>query len=110
MNLAIIRTAKRFHGWFMRCVRCRGRKEIFKVNGAYCLSDNGGKKVTCPCCSGAGEMPMLEVQDSVYTAEVVPLKPEDEFNKEFDQSVKETEKKLKELKKPKKRAAKKKAK
>lgn len=38
------------------CVRCRGAKKMYKVGSAYSMIDCGGEKVTCPLCSGTGQM------------------------------------------------------
>lgn len=44
----------------IRCVRCKGRKKLFKVHGAYSMTNTGGTEVTCPMCNGLGKMKTLE--------------------------------------------------
>lgn len=41
-------------GSMIRCVRCKGRKKIFKMNGAYSLINTGGVEIECPMCLGNG--------------------------------------------------------
>lgn len=43
-----------------RCMRCKGRKKIYKVAGAYSYVDTGGVEITCPLCLGAGEIKTLK--------------------------------------------------
>lgn len=43
-----------------KCMRCHGRKEIYKVGGAYSFLDTGGVKVKCPMCNGEGTIKTLE--------------------------------------------------
>lgn len=38
----------------VRCVRCKGRKKMYKVQGAYSQTNTGGKEVDCPMCMGEG--------------------------------------------------------
>jgi len=45
----------------VRCLRCSGRKQLYKMGGAYSLIDTGGTKVDCPLCMGAGVIKPLEV-------------------------------------------------
>lgn len=40
----------------VRCVRCKGRKKMYKVQGVYSNINTGGKEVDCPMCMGAGLM------------------------------------------------------
>lgn len=54
---------------YQRCPRCSGRKDIYKLGGAYSLIDTGGVKVKCPMCLGEGEIKDLatrakEIKDS----------------------------------------------
>ena len=44
----------------MRCMRCKGRKKLFKVNSGYTYTNTGGIEVACPLCLGKGEIPPLE--------------------------------------------------
>ena len=46
----------------IRCVRCCGRKKLYKIATAYSNIDNGGIKVDCPLCLGEGKIePFAEV-------------------------------------------------
>lgn len=44
----------------IRCMRCRGRKQIYKVGSGYSFVDMGGLKVDCPMCKGEGMIESLE--------------------------------------------------
>lgn len=47
-------------GETIRCVRCKGRKKMFKVNSAYSITNTGGVEVQCPICLGTGCTKPLE--------------------------------------------------
>ena len=40
----------------VKCIRCKGRKKMYKVQGAYSHTNTGGKEVDCPMCMGEGFM------------------------------------------------------
>ena len=42
------------------CVRCRGRKELYKVANIYSYTNTGGVKTKCPLCLGSGEMKSID--------------------------------------------------
>ena len=44
----------------MRCMRCRGRKTVFKVGSGYSHTNTGGVEVDCPMCLGDGKVNTLE--------------------------------------------------
>lgn len=44
---------------YMRCPRCRGLKQMYKIGGGYSSVDCGGIKVDCPMCLGEGEVKTL---------------------------------------------------
>lgn len=44
----------------IRCVRCKGRKKMFKVNSIYSEINTGGIEVQCPMCLGNGVTKSLE--------------------------------------------------
>jgi len=44
----------------INCMRCKGRKILYKVGGAYSFLDTGGILVNCPMCSGEGKIKSLE--------------------------------------------------
>lgn len=45
---------------FRRCIRCKGRKKMFKVRGAYTHANTGGVEVDCPMCLGEGTIKTIE--------------------------------------------------
>lgn len=47
-------------GELIKCVRCEGRKKIFKVNSGYSHVNTGGIEIQCPMCLGNGEIKTLE--------------------------------------------------
>jgi hypothetical protein len=38
----------------IRCVRCKGRKKLFKMGSIYSYTNTGGIEVKCPMCLGEG--------------------------------------------------------
>jgi phage FluMu protein Com len=44
----------------IRCVRCKGRKKLFKMNNGYSYTNTGGVEVKCPLCLGEGFTKPLE--------------------------------------------------
>ncbi len=44
----------------MRCLRCKGRKKLYKKMNNYSYIDTGGSLVDCPLCLGAGEIKSIE--------------------------------------------------
>jgi phage FluMu protein Com len=47
-------------GALIRCVRCKGRKKLFKINGIYSYTNTGGVEIQCPMCLGNGSTKSLE--------------------------------------------------
>ena len=47
-------------GSMIRCVRCKGRKKLFKINGIYSYTNTGGVEIQCPMCLGTGSTKSLE--------------------------------------------------
>jgi hypothetical protein len=47
-------------GAMIRCVRCKGRKKLFKFNGIYNYTNTGGVEIQCPMCLGEGVTKSLE--------------------------------------------------
>lgn len=47
-------------GAMIRCVRCKGRKKLFKINGIYSYTNTGGVEIQCPMCLGNGFTKSLE--------------------------------------------------
>ena len=55
----------------IRCVRCDGRKKVFKINNGYTLVSMGAPEVVCPLCMGDGMMPN-------HISTIIEKLPEDE--------------------------------
>lgn len=47
-------------GDMIKCVRCEGRKKIYKVNSVYSHVNTGGIEIQCPMCLGNGSIKTLE--------------------------------------------------
>ena len=57
-----------------RCFRCGGRKKIYKVGAGYSMTDMGGVEVTCPLCSGEGNInPPVVVKKRKSRAKYAPV-------------------------------------
>lgn len=56
----------------VRCMRCYGRKKIYKIMGGYSHANTGGKEVDCPMCLGEGKI--LKLEDALRKVE--QMKPE----------------------------------
>lgn len=41
----------------MRCPRCKGRKQMYKMRSIYSHTNTGGVEVDCPMCLGEGKVP-----------------------------------------------------
>lgn len=44
----------------MKCIRCKGRKKIYKIMGGYSYINTGGILSDCPMCLGKGIVKTLE--------------------------------------------------
>lgn len=44
----------------MLCMRCYGRKELYKVGSCYSHTNTGGVLTKCPLCLGAGKIKKIE--------------------------------------------------
>lgn len=42
------------------CLRCRGRKKLYKVRSIYSYTNTGGILVNCPMCCGVGKVKPIE--------------------------------------------------
>ena len=51
----------------MYCVRCEGRKKIYKNGGGWSWIDTGGVKMNCPLCCGSGEQPIPDAKKKRVT-------------------------------------------
>lgn len=43
-----------------RCIRCNGRKQMYKLNNTYTHANFGGALVNCPMCAGKGIIKTLD--------------------------------------------------
>lgn len=60
----------------IRCPRCRGIKNMYKIRNGYCATNCGGELVKCPCCLGDGVIePLEEMVSKVELTETKPTKP-----------------------------------
>lgn len=44
----------------MLCMRCEGRKRIYKVGSVYSFTNTGGSLVDCPMCLAVGKVKKIE--------------------------------------------------
>jgi len=44
------------------CIRCRGRKKLYKGMGGFCFDNMGGTLSTCPMCLGEGKISKVPKQ------------------------------------------------
>lgn len=42
------------------CIRCKGRKTLYKLGGGYTFTNMGGKEVKCPMCLGEGKIKSMD--------------------------------------------------
>jgi hypothetical protein len=73
------------NGTQIRCCRCKGRKNLYKMNNGYTHINMGAPLVDCPMCLGTGVMKPFE-----YAKE--EIKEEAEKIREKRKSVKDDEK------------------
>lgn len=52
--------AKDYDPQMQVCMRCEGRKKIYKVGSIYSHQDTGGVQVDCPLCLGKGKVKVLD--------------------------------------------------
>lgn len=67
------------------CMRCRGRKKLFRLGttNVYSFTDSGGVLVTCPMCQGNGTVKTLQaamLDDSTILTEIEPIENEAKSN------------------------------
>lgn len=53
-----------------RCMRCDGRKKMYKTGTAYNHTNTGGVLVDCPLCLGKGTIPKLLEQVETFKQEI----------------------------------------
>ena len=54
----------------IRCMRCHGRKKLYKIMSGYSHINSGGVEVDCPLCLGKGEIKSLEHVSEEITEQV----------------------------------------
>lgn len=59
-----------------RCIRCDGRKKMYKTGGIYNHTNTGGVLVDCPLCLGKGKIPKLPDEMRMIIDD--PHKPSDD--------------------------------
>ena len=69
----------------VRCVRCSGRKQVYKVGGIYTLQNTGGVLVTCPLCNGEGKFIPFE---NLKKIENIETKISEEIKSEKKEEIK----------------------
>lgn len=75
-------------GKTIRCVRCKGRKKLFKVGQVYSYTNTGGVEINCPMCLGEG----LTASLSDAIEEVKKLNIKNKKEKDFHNDDKPIEK------------------
>lgn len=46
------------------CLRCRGRKKMYKMGSGYSTENTGGPHVNCPLCLGVGKIKKLSQEET----------------------------------------------
>jgi hypothetical protein len=59
------------------CVRCRGRKKVFKINSVYSIENTGGKEIDCPMCLGTGYNKPIE--EEIEEIKAINIKNKKDF-------------------------------
>jgi len=75
----------------IRCVRCKGRRKLFKMNSVYSYTNTGGVQVECPLCLGTGYTKPLEeaiAEAKEATSKHKLHKPKDEDCKDAENTRK----------------------
>jgi len=78
-----------------RCIRCHGRKKLYKAMGGWCFDNSGGELKDCPLCLGAGVIDVIPPEDITLVCQMADLEEKDYEQKEKrprKKSKKESEK------------------
>ena len=62
-----------------RCIRCRGRKKLYKIKGGWSLENSGGTLSDCPLCLGAGLID--KVPSAIIEEKIADLKEKEGVKK-----------------------------
>lgn len=54
----------------MICMRCKGRKKVYRIMGGYSHVNSGGVEIECPMCNGTGKHKTLEAATEELTNKV----------------------------------------
>lgn len=79
-------------GAMIRCVRCKGRKKLFKINGIYSYTNTGGVEIQCPMCLGNGVTKSLEEATEEIKKEVEKVEKGRKSDKTKERDLKDGEK------------------
>lgn len=61
----------------MICMRCKGRKKVYRIMGGYSHVNSGGVEIECPMCNGTGKHKTLEAATEDAEKTVRKYKKED---------------------------------
>lgn len=56
------------------CIRCHGRKRLYKAMGGWCFQDMGGVLADCPMCLGEGKIKKTPAEDLFKETEEEEIK------------------------------------
>lgn len=83
-----------------RCIRCRGRKKLYKTMSGWCFDNSGGVLQNCPMCRGDGFIDNIKLEDIATPAEIaLGCAIADLEEKEIEQKAKRSGKKSKKFQK-----------
>lgn len=74
------------------CMRCKGRKKMYKVGSGYTRENTGGKKIDCPMCLGVGKIKPIStimVTDKDLFIDYLSM-PDEDSTKEHKDAYKKT--------------------
>lgn len=78
-------------GAMIRCVRCKGRKKLYKINGIYSYTNTGGVEIQCPMCLGTGVTKSLEEALEAVKKEVEKVEKGQKYDKIKEKDLKDGE-------------------
>lgn len=70
----------------MLCMRCEGRKRIYKVGSVYSFTNTGGSLVDCPMCLAVGKVKKIE---NLSSDELSELSKSLNHEKHFKEEIRE---------------------
>ncbi|CAB4127954.1 hypothetical protein UFOVP270_54 [uncultured Caudovirales phage] len=72
-----------------RCFRCRGRKKLYKVRGAWSFDNSGGTLQNCPLCEGKGHIDPIPVTELELGCAIADIEEEKACGKKRRRKAKE---------------------